>query len=63
MILIDAVYIYDGGGKVLFDLLVDELQKKPVDVYYLVDKRIAGMVKATKRKHPMQRISILPLRK
>ena len=40
MILIDAIYIYDGGGKVLFDLLVDELQKKPVDIYYLVDKRI-----------------------
>jgi glycosyltransferase involved in cell wall biosynthesis len=40
MILIDAIYIYDGGGKVLFDLLLDELVQKKVDVFYLVDKRI-----------------------
>lgn len=40
MILIDAMYIYDGGGKVLFDLLVDELERKAVNAFYLVDKRI-----------------------
>ena len=51
MILIDAIYIYDGGGKVLFDLLVDELQKKPVDVYYLVDKRIESDFRKKKEFH------------
>jgi glycosyltransferase involved in cell wall biosynthesis len=55
MILIDAIYIYDGGGKVLFDLLVDELQKKPVDVYYLVDKRIESDL----RKKNLHKITFL----
>lgn len=40
MILIDAMFIYDGGGKVLFDLLVNELEKKAVNAFYLVDERI-----------------------
>ena len=55
MILIDAIYIYDGGGKVLFDLLIDELQKKPLDIYYLVDKRI----EADFRKKKLNNITFL----
>jgi glycosyltransferase involved in cell wall biosynthesis len=55
MILIDAIYIYDGGGKVLFDLLVNELQKKPLDIHYLVDKRI----EADFRKKNLNKITFL----
>jgi glycosyltransferase involved in cell wall biosynthesis len=55
MILIDAIYIYDGGGKVLFDLLVNELQKKPLDIHYLVDKRI----EADFRKKFLNKITFL----
>jgi hypothetical protein len=40
---------------VLFDLLVDELQKKPVDVYYLVDKRIESDL----RKKNLHKITFL----
>ena len=41
MILIDATYINNGGGKVLLDYLVEELEKnKLLTPYYLLDKRI-----------------------
>jgi len=40
MILIDAVYINNGGGKVLLDYLICELEKTNVKVVYLLDSRI-----------------------
>jgi len=42
MILVDAVYINDGGGKVLLDYLIDELEKTGKQIFYLLDKRVAG---------------------
>lgn len=40
MILIDAVYINNGGGKVLLDYLICELEKMNVQIVYLLDSRI-----------------------
>lgn len=40
MILIDAIYINNGGGKVLLDYLIEELEKSDLQVFYLLDKRI-----------------------
>lgn len=39
MILIDALYINNGGGKVLLDYLVKEIEDKNVNAYYLFDSR------------------------
>ena len=38
--LIDALYINQGGGKVLLDLLIESLSKNN-DIYYLLDNRIS----------------------
>ena len=40
MLLIDGLYINNGGGKTLLDLLVKKVSKENVDVMYLFDKRI-----------------------
>ena len=42
MILIDAIYINNGGGKVLLDYLINELEKIDYNFTYLLDKRIFG---------------------
>ena len=42
MILIDALYINDGGGKILLDCLIIQLKKSNLDVYFLLDDRIIG---------------------
>jgi glycosyltransferase involved in cell wall biosynthesis len=39
MILIDCLYINNGGGKVLLDYLVPQLEKQNKDIFYLFDKR------------------------
>lgn len=39
MILIDAVFINNGGGLVLLKNLVDELEKSELDIFYLFDDR------------------------
>lgn len=39
MILVDSVYINDGGGLVLLQYLVDKLEASKVDVFYLFDDR------------------------
>lgn len=41
MILLDSLYINNGGGKVLLDYLVRFLEEKKIDVYYLFDSRCA----------------------
>ncbi|KVV13972.1 glycosyltransferase [Flavobacterium sp. TAB 87] len=46
MLLIDAVYINVGGGKVLLDYLIEELEKTSAQIVYLFDSRI-------KEKHPV----------
>ena len=40
MILIDAVYINQGGGKVLLDLLIDAVIKRKINVHFLLDERV-----------------------
>lgn len=40
MILVDAIYINNGGGKILLDYLILELEKTNLTVYYLLDTRI-----------------------
>lgn len=42
MILIDALYINNGGGKVLLDYLILELRKSNMEVHFLLDDRIVG---------------------
>lgn len=39
MLLIDALYINNGGGKVLLDYLVQKLADHQLDVFYLFDER------------------------
>ncbi len=45
MILLDSVYINDGGGLVLLKHLVDVLIKQNKDVYYLFDERTYDVFK------------------
>lgn len=41
MVLIDAIYIHELGGKILLQYFIDELNKKKYkDFYFLLDKRI-----------------------
>ena len=40
MILIDAIYINNSGGKVLFDYLIKKLELSEIRVHYLLDDRI-----------------------
>jgi glycosyltransferase involved in cell wall biosynthesis len=42
MILIDSLYINNGGGKVLLDYLVLELEQSGLKVFYLFDERCKG---------------------
>lgn len=39
MILIDAIYINNGGGKILLNYLVKKLEARTANVFYLFDKR------------------------
>lgn len=45
MILIDAIYINNSGGKVLLDFLIECLEKTKIEIHYLFDDRI-------KNNHP-----------
>ena len=38
-ILIDSVYVNDGGGKILLDLLIDRIIKDKKEVDFLFDNR------------------------
>lgn len=42
MLLIDSLHINIGGGKVLLDYLVSELEKKDIKAFYLFDERCAN---------------------
>lgn len=39
MLLVDGVYINNGGGLILLKYLVDFIEKQEIDVFYLFDKR------------------------
>lgn len=45
MLLVDAIYINDGGGKVLLDYLIKKLENTEINCFYLLDNRI-------KKNHP-----------
>lgn len=45
MLLLDAIYINNSGGKILLDYLIEEFEKKQLAVHYLLDERI-------RNKHP-----------
>lgn len=52
MILIDAIYINNSGGKILIDYLIEQLELSELNVFYLLDKRIRGIhpdIKPTNR--------------
>lgn len=49
MILVDALYINSGGGKVLLDYIMQELEKTDKKVFYLLDKRIENDVQKIKK--------------
>lgn len=42
MLLVDAVHINNGGGKVLLDYLILSLEKSNIDVIYLLDDRVVN---------------------
>lgn len=44
MILIDALYINNGGGKILLDYLIEEIEKRQIKVQYLLDDRIKNNI-------------------
>lgn len=39
MILVDSLYINNGGGKILLDYIVEKLEERTESVYYIFDKR------------------------
>jgi len=41
LILIDALYINNSGGKVLLDYLIEEVDNSKIQTYYLLDDRVA----------------------
>ena len=46
MLLIDALYINNGGGKILLDYLISSIEESNIEVFYLLDERI-------RNKHPI----------
>lgn len=39
MILLDAIYINNSGGKILLDYLIESIEKENLPIHYLLDKR------------------------
>ena len=50
IILIDALYINSGGGKVLLDYLIESIEKSNLKVVYLLDKRV-------EKRHPFIKLN------
>jgi glycosyltransferase involved in cell wall biosynthesis len=42
VLLIDALYINNSGGKVLLDYIIEEFNRSEIDVFFLFDSRIKG---------------------
>ncbi|MFK8302435.1 glycosyltransferase [Capnocytophaga stomatis] len=57
MLLVDAIYIHNGGGKVLLDYLIDCLENTNLKVYYLLDDRIINKKYIIKRDNHMKFMS------
>lgn len=54
MILIDAIYINNGGGKVLLDYLIIELEKTEKEIFYLLDDRVQNNIPAIKKENKIR---------
>lgn len=54
MILIDGIFINMGGGKVLLNYLIEEIEKTENDVYYLLDRRMIADVPTIKNSNLIQ---------
>lgn len=48
MILIDAIYINNGGGKVLLDYLIKTIETLKIEVCYLLDYRVKNKIQTVK---------------
>lgn len=44
VLLLDAIYINNSGGKILLDYLIQELEKSGKKVFYLLDKRVENNI-------------------
>ncbi|GHB31363.1 glycosyltransferase [Mongoliitalea lutea] len=42
MILIDCLHINNGGGKILLDVLIDNIESAGLEVHYILDNRVKG---------------------
>ena len=42
MVLLDALYINSGGGKVLLDYLIEKINEKKINFFFLLDDRIVN---------------------
>lgn len=54
MVLIDALYINNGGGKVLLEYLIDEVEKTDLNVCYLFDSRLSINYDRIKKSNSIQ---------
>jgi glycosyltransferase involved in cell wall biosynthesis len=54
MILLDAVFINNSGGKILLDYLIEELEKSNLTVFYLLDRRIFNNHKEIKSSNTVR---------
>lgn len=54
MILFDSLYINNGGGKVLLDFLIHNLEKTELNVYYLVDARVKNNIPRIKNSNKVK---------
>jgi len=52
MILVDSIYINNGGGKILLDVLVKSINAIEINVQFLFDDRIANNYKREKFINP-----------
>ena len=48
MVLIDALYINNGGGKILLDYLISSIEEEDIGVCYLLDDRVKGKIPKVK---------------
>ena len=51
MVLIDAIHINTGGGKVLLDYLIEQLEKTDKKITYLLDDRIRTLIPEIKNNN------------
>lgn len=52
MILLDALFVNNGGGKVLLDYFIVSAEKQKLDIFYLLDERIKDTTpNITNKKH------------